>query len=56
MAIELSQPEKELLKAVLEKELEDVRSEYHHTQVHEYKGALKEREELVRVLLVKLSA
>ena len=38
MAIELSKPEKELLAAILEKELEDVRSELHHTQDHEYKG------------------
>lgn len=56
MAIELSQPEKDLLTAVLEKELGDVRSEFHHTQDLEYKGALKAREELVRGLLDKLSA
>lgn len=56
MSIELSQPEIDLLKAVLEKELEDVRSEFHHAQVFDYREALKRREGLVRTLLDKLSA
>ena len=56
MAIELSQPEKELLTALLEKELEDVRSELHHTQGHDYRDSVKEREKVVRGLLVKLEA
>lgn len=56
MAIELSKPEKELLAAILEKELEDVRSELHHTQDHEYKDRVKEREKIVRDLLAKLKA
>jgi hypothetical protein len=56
MAIELSKPEKELLATILEKELEEVRSELHHTQDHDYKDNVKEREKLVRDLLAKLKA
>lgn len=55
MAIELDQSEKDLLKAILEKELEEVRSEFHHTQAFDYKESLKEREAAVRGLLEKLS-
>jgi len=55
MAIELVDVEKDLLKAMLEKELEDIRSEFHHTQAFDYKESLKERENLVRGLLEKLS-
>lgn len=54
MAIELSKPEKDLLTTILEKELEDVRSELHHTTDHAYRDNVKEREELVRDLLAKL--
>lgn len=54
MAIDLSQPENELLTAMLEKELDDIRTELHHTQAHDYKEALKEREILVRGLLGRL--
>ncbi len=54
MAIELSMPEKELLATILEKELEEVRSELHHTKDHDYKDNVKEREKLVRDLLAKL--
>jgi len=54
MAIELSHPEKDLLTEILQKELEDIRSEFHHTQAFEYKESLKEREAAVRGLLVKL--
>jgi hypothetical protein len=56
MGIELSQREKDLLNAILRKELEDVRSEFHHTQAFEYKESLKEREAAVRGLLDKLTA
>lgn len=56
MAIELSEPEKDLLAAVLQKELEDIRSELHHTQVLDYKESLKRRESLVRALLEKLAS
>jgi hypothetical protein len=56
MAIELSRQEKDLLTAILQKELEDVRSEFHHTEEFDYKQSLKEREAMVRVLLDKLAA
>jgi hypothetical protein len=56
MAIDLSEPERELLAALLEKELEDIRSELHHTQGHDYKDTLKEREGLVRGLLARVRA
>jgi len=56
MPIDLSQPENELLAGLLEKELEDIRSELHHTKGHDYKESLKERENLVRGLLARLTA
>jgi hypothetical protein len=56
MAIDLSEPERELLAALLEKELEDIRSELHHTQGHDFKDTLKEREALVRGLLARMRA
>ncbi len=56
MAIDLSKKEKDLLATILEKELEEVRSELHHTQDHDYKDNVKEREKLVRDLLAKLKA
>ena len=56
MAIELSKPEKDLLATILEKELEEVRSELHHTQDHDYKDNVKDREKIVRDLLAKLKA
>jgi hypothetical protein len=54
MQIDLSQEEKDLLMGLLEKELDEVRSELHHTQAHDYKESLKVREQLVRALLAKL--
>jgi hypothetical protein len=56
MAIELSKAEKDLLAAVLQKELGDIRSEFHHTQALDYRESLKQRESLVRALLEKLAA
>jgi hypothetical protein len=56
MPMELSSLETELLVNLLEKELEEIRSERHHTQGHGYKDTLKERELLVRGLLAKLKA
>jgi len=56
MPIDLSQVENELLAGLLEKELDEIRSEVHHTQGHDYKESLKAREQLVRGLLAKLSA
>ncbi|MCK7476634.1 MAG: hypothetical protein M0C28_03015 [Candidatus Moduliflexus flocculans] len=45
---------KDLVTDLLESELEDIRSELHHTQVHGYREALKDREKLVRGLLEKM--
>jgi len=56
MDINLSDPEKELLTDILERELEDVRSEFHHTQAFDYRERLKERESRVRGLLTKLAS
>lgn len=56
MAIELNPAEREILTGLLEKELEEVRSELHHTRGREYKDGLKERERLIRELLAKLAA
>ena len=54
MIIELGPAERDLVTDLLEKELEDIRSELHHTQVHGYREALKDREKLVRDLLEKM--
>jgi len=56
MPIELSALEKDLITDLLEKELEDIRSELHHTQGHGYKDTLKERELLIRGLLARFHA
>jgi hypothetical protein len=55
MVIDLSPIEAELLASLLEKELDDIRSELHHTRGHDYKENLKVREGLVRGLLAKLA-
>ena len=54
--MEMTQAEKELLTGLLEKELDEIRSELHHTRGHDYKESIKEREKLVRDLLAKLGA
>ena len=54
MAIDLSKPERELLATILEKELEEIRSEFHHAEVHDYKESLKAREALIRGLLDRM--
>jgi len=56
MAIELTPQEKDLLTTMLQKELGDIRSEFHHAQNHEYKESLKAREGLIRGLLDKFCA
>jgi hypothetical protein len=55
MHIDLSQAENELLAGLLEKELDEIRSELHHTRGHDYKEGLRKREQLVRGLLAKLT-
>ncbi|MEN6560480.1 MAG: hypothetical protein ABFD52_06885 [Acidobacteriota bacterium] len=56
MAIDLSKSEQEFLVDLLQTELDDVRSELHHTQALDFKESLKEREALVRGLLARLKA
>jgi hypothetical protein len=56
MAIDLNESEREFLVSLLERELEDVRTELHHTQGHDYKDTLKAREALVRELLARVRA
>jgi hypothetical protein len=56
MPIELDPLEKDLVTNLLEKELEEIRSEIHHTQGHGYKDTLRERELLVRGLLARFRA
>jgi hypothetical protein len=55
MPIDLSQEEKDILAGLLEKELEEGRSELHHTRGHDYKDSLRAREALMRSLLAKLA-
>jgi hypothetical protein len=55
MTFHLTQAEKELLRRLLETELEEIRSELHHAQVPDYKEGIREREKLVRELRAKLA-
>jgi len=54
MPFELTREEKEMLRGLLEKEFDEIRTEIHHTKTHEYKESLKEREKRVQGLLDKL--
>jgi hypothetical protein len=56
MPVELSRDEQDLLVGLLEKEFDEIRTEIHHTQSHDYKDSLKAREKLVRALLGRLKA
>ncbi len=55
MNIDLGRGEIEILQGLLEKELDEIRSEVHHTQAREYREGLKEREEAIRRLLEKMA-
>lgn len=54
MPFELTREEKEMLVGLLEKELDETRTENRHTESHEYKEDLKDREKRVQDLLRKL--
>ncbi len=54
MPIELSNEEREILVGLLEREYEEVRTEIRHTQSHDYKDSLKEREKRIHDLLGRL--
>jgi hypothetical protein len=56
MPVELSPEEKDLLVGLLEREIEEIRTEIHHTRSYDYKDSLKEREKLLNGLLVRLKA
>ncbi|HLV80918.1 MAG TPA: hypothetical protein VKT32_11585 [Chthonomonadaceae bacterium] len=54
MQIEFNEAERGLLIELLDQELRDVRSENYHAESHDAKQLFKQRETLVRDLLVKL--
>jgi hypothetical protein len=54
MPFELTREEMEMLVGLLEKELAETRTENRHTESHEYKDELKDREKRVQDLLKKL--
>lgn len=54
MNIELSNDEMELIQTMLEKEIEEVRVEIHHTDKFEFKAELKQRERLIQSLSKRL--
>ncbi len=56
MPIELSDEEKEILIVLLEREFEEVRQEIRHTQSHDYKDSLKEREKRIHDLIGRLKS
>jgi hypothetical protein len=56
MPIELSQEEKDLLVGLLEKEIEETRTEIRRTEGYDYKEGLKAREKRLRALLSRLRA
>lgn len=56
MPIDLTTQERELVKGLLEQEIEDIRAELRRTENHEYRDNLKERERIVREALAKLTA
>ena len=54
MELNLDTKEMELLTGILERYLEDIRREIHHTDRAQFKAALKSDEALMRKLLEKL--
>ncbi|MEW6296657.1 MAG: hypothetical protein AB1671_02810 [Thermodesulfobacteriota bacterium] len=53
-ALDLSDTEQQLLIELLEREIPSLRDEVWHTDDHEYREALKERERRLKALLEKL--
>jgi ribosome recycling factor len=54
MPVELSREEKDVLVGLLEREIEEIRTEIRHTRTHDYKDSLKEREKILHDLLGRL--
>lgn len=52
--IELSEAEYEILLTMVTKEIEETRVEIHHTKSSEYKQFLKEREDILKSMLLKI--
>lgn len=52
--IQLTEKEQQLLIELLESEIPDLRDEIWHTDDHDYRESLKERERHINELLVKL--
>lgn len=55
MKLDLTEPEKEALKQLLELKIRDMRTEISHTDKTEYKDALKARKEIFKSILTKFS-
>jgi hypothetical protein len=51
MDLRLAEPEAQLVKLLLVKELEETRVEMHHAKNMDFKGALEQRERLLKDLL-----
>jgi hypothetical protein len=51
----LTDQELEYLRELLQREVPNLREEIHHTDDHDYREFLKERERFVKVLVGKLS-
>jgi len=56
MAMTLTDQELQYLLELLEREIPNLREEIHHTDDHDYREFLKERERLVKALVEKFSA
>ena len=56
MEIALTEVERQLLVELLEGEARQAPTEYHHTQNHEFKQMLREREAVVQGLLARLQS
>jgi hypothetical protein len=55
MTQDLTAQEKETLKELLESKIQDMRAEIAHTDNRDYKNSLKDRKEIVKSILAKLS-
>ena len=56
MTLTLAETEAEILKTLLNRFIEETRSEIHHTDDGSYKDRLKEQEQAAKRLLEKLTA
>lgn len=54
MQLDLNEQEQQLLTELVEREISSLREEIWHTDDHDYREALKERERDLKVLLARL--